>query len=136
MNFHIFYCANCLDANDLRQGLQIDEKNKTADPPDSIKIVSLPCSGKVNLLYLLKAFEKGADGVLLVTCPQKECKYLEGNLRARKRAEAVDGLLKEIGLSENRMRMIQKNEPDVRRIMAEIAALKKDLSREKRAIPQ
>ena len=127
MNIHIFYCANCLDTNALRQGLQISEKDGTAESPDSLKIVSLPCSGKVNLLYLLKAFEKGADGVLLVTCPQKECKYLEGNLRAQKRATAVDGLLKEIGLSENRMRVIQKNEPDVRQITAVLDEFKKDL---------
>ena len=125
MNIHIFYCANCIDTDTLRQGLQIDKNCLTED---QIKIVSLPCSGKVNLLYLLKAFEKGADGVLLVTCPQRECKYLEGNLRANKRAAAVDGLLKEIGLSENRMKVIQKNEEGVQQITDAIHDLKKSLS--------
>jgi coenzyme F420-reducing hydrogenase delta subunit len=130
MNIHIFYCANCLDTQVLRQGIAEDQSiRKNGQAKDQVKMVSLPCSGKVNLLYLLKAFEKGADGVLLVTCEHSACKFLEGNLRAGKRAAAVDGLLKEIGLRENRMRVIQKNEPDVRQITAAMDQLKMDLKR-------
>lgn len=123
MNIHIFYCSNSLDTSALRQGLE-------NNGDDQIKTVSLPCSGKVNLLYLLKAFEKGADGVLLVTCEHSECKFLEGNLRAEKRARAVDGLLKEIGLSKDRMKVIQKNKEGVKQITAALEQLKKDLSQE------
>ena len=68
-----------------------------------IKTVRLPCSGKVNVPYLVKAFEAGADGVALITCREDECRGLEGNLRARKRAEAVDALLEEIGLGAGRI---------------------------------
>lgn len=114
----LFYCSHSLDANVLRQGFSEIGTNE-------LTTVSLPCSGKVNLLYLLKAFEKGADGVLLVTCRQGECQFLEGNLRARKRSESVDAILEEIGLGKGRMRVIQnKNEGDVQQIVDEIKSLR------------
>jgi coenzyme F420-reducing hydrogenase delta subunit len=129
MNIHIFYCANSLDTNALRQGILKDQNTRTdGRTDDQVKIVSLPCSGKVNLLYLLKAFEKGADGVLLITCEHSECKFLEGNLRAQKRATAVDALLKEIGLNKDRMKVIQKNQTGIQQITAAIDQLKNDLS--------
>jgi F420-non-reducing hydrogenase iron-sulfur subunit len=121
MNIQIFYCSNCMDTNALRQRLG---SNGNSD----VKTVSLPCSGKVNLLYLLKAFEKGADGVMLVTCEQNECHFLEGNLRAQKRSQAVDGLLNEIGLGEGRMKVIQKNDAGVEQIIAALEELKNNLA--------
>jgi coenzyme F420-reducing hydrogenase delta subunit len=117
LKLYLFYCANSLDSNALRQesaGMETAE----------VTMVSLPCSGKVNLLYLLKTFEKGADGVLLVTCSEGNCKFLEGNLRAKKRSEAVDALLEEIGLGRGRMRVVRKNkENSVQQIIDEIARL-------------
>ena len=120
MKIYIFYCSNCVDANTLRQHLRIDGS-------DEIMTVSLPCSGKVNLLYLLKAFEKDADGLLLITCGQNQCHFLEGNLRAKKRAEAVDTMLQEIGLGKGRIKDVQNND-SVETIMPELEQLKKDLS--------
>ena len=67
---------------------------------DGLMMLGLPCSGKMTIPYLLKAFEKGADGVVICACPEAECKQLEGNLRASKRAEAVDALIEEIGLGQ------------------------------------
>ena len=99
----LFYCANSLDTGFLRS-------NYDQSGGDEIKMVSLPCSGKVNLLYLLKPFEKGADGVLLVACKTGDCRFLEGNLRAKKRSAAVDGLLEETGLGKGRIRVIQQEE--------------------------
>lgn len=110
----LFYCSNSVDANALRQSF-----NEMGG--DELSIISLPCSGKANLLYLLKAFEKGADGVMLVTCSQGECKFIEGNLRAQKRSESVDAILKEIGLGKGRMRVLQnKNEGGIHQIIEEI----------------
>jgi coenzyme F420-reducing hydrogenase delta subunit len=117
----LFYCSNSLDANALRQSL-------SEIGTDELTTVSLPCSGKMNLLYMLKAFEKGADGVMLVTCKQGDCKFIEGNLRAKNRSESVDAILEEIGLGRGRMRVIQeKNEGDIHKIIAEIKSLRKSL---------
>jgi len=71
-----------------------------------ITTVSLPCSGKINIPYMLKAFETGADGVVLVGCQKGGCRNLMGNLRAEKRVGAVDGLLQEIGLEKDRIKIV------------------------------
>jgi F420-non-reducing hydrogenase iron-sulfur subunit len=127
MKIHIFYCSNCLDTNALRQQL---ETNGNDQGDHQIQTISLPCSGKVNLLYLLKAFEKGSDGVLLITCGQGECKFLEGNLRARKRAEAVDSMIEEAGLGKGRMIVLQKNEEGVGQVTAALEQLKDTILRD------
>ena len=106
-----------MDADALRQNL-------SNIGTDELKTVSLPCSGKLNLLYLLKAFEKGADGVVLVTCRQGDCHFLEGNLRAKKRSESVEALLEEIGLGKGRMRIIaNKNGDTINHIIEELKSL-------------
>ncbi len=125
MNIYIFYCSNCLDTNALRQVISSDTDGHEKD---TIKTVSLPCSGKVNLLYLLKAFEKGADSVLLVTCGQDECHFLEGNLRAKKRAQAVDSMLEEIGLGKGRIKVIQKTKEGLKQITDALEQIRKDFS--------
>ncbi|MEJ2649946.1 MAG: hydrogenase iron-sulfur subunit, partial [Sedimentisphaerales bacterium] len=83
-------------------------------------LISLPCSGKVDIPYMVKAFETGADGVLVITCPQGECHNLEGNLRAQKRALAVNTLLDEIGLGQGRIKLIKFQEGDTEKIIREI----------------
>jgi len=98
---HLFYCANSLTDPELQElETQLDR--------DGLKTLSLPCSGKATIQYLLKAFEKGADGVVLCTCPDSQCKHLEGNLRASKRAEAVEGLLDEIGFGKGCVVVVAK----------------------------
>ena len=54
-------------------------------------------------VFLLRAFEAGADGVLVLVCPEGHCRYLEGNIRAKKRVEWVQNLLDEIGLNGKRL---------------------------------
>ena len=73
--------------------------------PTNIKIIKLPCTGKVDVLYLLKAFQNGADGVYVAGCMEGECHYLTGNLRARKRVEYVKGILDEVGIGGERIEM-------------------------------
>ena len=87
---------------------------------DKVKAIPLPCSGKMDILYLTKAFETGADGVAVITCKQGECRYLEGDLRARKRAEAVDALLEETGLGKGRIVIIQMKDGGIDPVIREI----------------
>jgi len=71
----------------------------------NIKIVQVPCTGKVDVLYLLKSFQSGADGVYVAGCMEGECHYLTGNLRARKRVEYAKKILDEIGINGERLAM-------------------------------
>ena len=75
------------------------------DYPASIKIILVPCTGKVDVLHILHAFEKGADGVYLVGCMEGDCHFLSGNLRARKRVEQAQRILDTIGVGGERVRM-------------------------------
>ena len=75
------------------------------DYPHNVKIIRVPCTGKVDVLHMLRAFQKGADGVYCVGCLEGSCHYNEGNLRCRERVNHVRMLLDEMGLEEDRVRM-------------------------------
>jgi len=73
--------------------------------PDTIRIIRLPCTGKVDVIHMMDAFQKGADGVYVAGCLEGECHFLTGNLRARKRVEYAKKLLDEIGVGGERLEM-------------------------------
>jgi coenzyme F420-reducing hydrogenase delta subunit len=73
--------------------------------PSNVKIILVPCTGKVDVIHLLTAIRKGADGVYCVGCLEGTCHYNEGNLRCRERVMHVCSLLQEIGLEPERVRM-------------------------------
>ena len=75
------------------------------DYPANIKVVRVPCTGKVDLLHILKAIESGADGVYVAGCLEGECHFLTGNLRAKKRVMYAKGLLEEVGILGDRVEM-------------------------------
>jgi coenzyme F420-reducing hydrogenase delta subunit len=74
--------------------------------PTNVRILHVPCTGKVEPEHLLAAFEKGVDGVLVAGCLEGGCHFLEGNLRAKKRTEHVARVLEEIGIGGERLRMV------------------------------
>ena len=71
----------------------------------NVRIIRLPCTGKVDAIHLMKAFEEGADGVFVAGCLEGQCHYLEGNLRARKRVAYVKRLLAEVQIEPERIDM-------------------------------
>lgn len=73
--------------------------------PTSFRIVRLPCTGKLDLIHVLRAFEKGADGVFCVGCMEGDCHFNQGNFRARKRIEQAALLLDKVGVGGERVRM-------------------------------
>ena len=73
--------------------------------PTFIKVIKVPCTGRVDVLTILKAFESGVDGVYLAGCLEGECHFLKGNLRAKKRVNYAKELLKEVGIEAERLEM-------------------------------
>ena len=71
--------------------------------PSNVRIVSYPCTGKVEIIHILKTFEAGADIVFVGGCEVGKCHFLEGNVRAQKRVEYTKKLLEEIGLGGERL---------------------------------
>jgi len=73
--------------------------------PSNIKIIRVPCTGKVDILHILRAFEKGADGVYAVGCMEGDCHFNSGNFRAKKRVEQAQKILETIGVGGERVQM-------------------------------
>lgn len=89
----------------------------------ALKFVSLPCSSMVKDVYLLRAFEAGADAVAVLVCPDGACRYVEGNLRAEKRVQWVCDLLDEIEFDGRRLALFNitpEDVPDVDRALEEM----------------
>lgn len=99
---YLFHCATSYDHRELMRTY--------SRQAEEIKVISMPCSGKLDILYLTKAFDTGADGAAIMICRDGECRYMEGNLRARKRAQAVENLLEETGLGRGRVKVIEVDE--------------------------
>ena len=71
----------------------------------NIKIIALPCTGKIDAQYLLNAFEQGADGVCVFACDPDNCHHISGSKRAAKRVTYVRSLLQQIGLEPERLEL-------------------------------
>jgi len=71
--------------------------------PANIKIVKVPCSGRINPFYILKSLQQGADGVWVSGCHPGDCHYLTGNYYARRRFIILKRLLEYVGVEEGRV---------------------------------
>jgi F420-non-reducing hydrogenase iron-sulfur subunit len=69
----------------------------------TLTVKEVPCSGRVEIPEILKEFELGADGVIIVGCHKGSCRSLTGSHYAEKRVARVKNIMKEIGLDENRL---------------------------------
>ncbi len=74
--------------------------------PPNIRIIRTPCTGRLEADYFMRAFEKGADGILVAGCLEGGCHFIDGNLYARRRVNAVKEILKECGLEPERLHMV------------------------------
>jgi coenzyme F420-reducing hydrogenase delta subunit len=70
--------------------------------PETIRIIRVPCSGRVDPMFVLKGFQKGFDGVMVLGCHPGDCHYSKGNYYARRRIALVQNLLKSLGIPEER----------------------------------
>ena len=96
----IFCCTNAVAVPE-------DEVERiNAKPQAVVKFTRLPCSGRTDVLYILRAIEEGADMAMVIACPNGACQFLEGNRRARLRVSYANRLLAESGLSSERVRLV------------------------------
>jgi len=73
--------------------------------PDQVRLIRVPCTGRVEVRHLLETLLNGADGVFVAGCLEGDCHYISGNLRARQRVEYAARLLDEAGIGGERVRM-------------------------------
>ncbi|MBE9574997.1 MAG: hydrogenase iron-sulfur subunit [Proteobacteria bacterium] len=111
----LFYCQNIPESGKQdRQSLE-EEYGK------SIRLFPIPCSGRLEPLHLLRALEEFADVAYVITCPEGECRYFDGNLRAKKRVQRTREIIESIGLEGERIGIVMnKNSKSLARQAHEI----------------
>ena len=96
---------------------------------DIENLVPIMCSGKVNASHVVDAFKKGADGVLILGCPDGQCHFQNGNYQARKRVLLLKKTLKDFGIEPSRLRIVLDVDPEGKNIPAVIDSMKAELVR-------
>ena len=100
LNLAVFFCQQ------LDPDQDVNRRTLERELGGRIRFFPMPCSGRIDPLHLMRALESGADKVYLVTCPERTCRYQEGNIRAQKRITYIQELIKEVGLEPERLELI------------------------------
>ncbi len=100
-DIHLFSCHYTAQQGCAHEGNELRELGF----PENVRLHRVTCTGKLEVVTLLKSFEEGADAVYVVGCPVSGCHNAKGSARAAKRVEAVRQALDELGVEPDRARM-------------------------------
>ena len=100
MNIIIFGCMQCMYAASDLAGTMKLQYDVTS------RIIRMPCTARLDINFILKALQEGADGVLVVGCHIGDCAYRTGNLGAERRVRFAKKLIEQLGLDERRVKMV------------------------------
>ena len=118
----LFHCIN----TQLDEDILTDESEKVCE----LKCIKLACSSMIKDVFLLRAFEAGADAVAVLVCAEGACRHTEGNIRAKKRVEWVKNLLDKIGLDGKRLsihNIAAEDNAEASRIVREALSVLEDM---------
>jgi coenzyme F420-reducing hydrogenase delta subunit len=119
---NVLYCGRTLKS----EGQFVEGRKK--GPGFMADFTMLPCSSTVEVGFLIKLIEQGADGVLVIACPKKKCQLLTGSAHAGRRVEFARTLLDEVGMEPLRLRLIHQDNLSVEDLMAFAEQIARDLS--------
>ena len=100
-DIQLFSCHYTSQQSCAEEGTELQKLNF----PENVKLNRVPCTGKLQIVTLLKAFENGADAIYVVGCPVDTCHNVKGSERAAKRVEAVKDAMSELGVEADRVEM-------------------------------
>jgi len=100
-DIQVFSCHYTSQQSCAESGTELQKLNF----PENVRLNRVSCTGKLQVVTLLKAFEEGADAVYVVGCPVDTCHNLKGSQRAAKRVEAVKNAMTELGIEAERVEM-------------------------------
>lgn len=121
LNITAFCCHNALFPANM--------ENQPRPAVAGVNVLEVPCSGKVDAIYILKAFEKGADGVMVVACEPEECVTIEGCRRLGKRVQKAKRLLAEAGLEPERIALYNVKSPVIKELGKMVNEFAKEISK-------
>ena len=103
-NLALFYCQHTPKSSEL------DRQSLEAKYGKSLRLFPMPCSSRIEPIHLLRALEEFAHAAYVITCPEGECRYSDGNLRARKRVQSVREAIASIRLRGDRVGLVMNSE--------------------------
>ncbi len=118
----LFQCQYCLASS-------TDQDWVEHDLPKNIKLVKVPCSGRISPLFIMNAFQKGADGVMVSGCMPEKCHFINSNLGARRQLDEFRKFLIFLGLEPKRFKFLWMNIDERGVIQKEIAAFTAELKK-------
>ena len=118
-----FLCSWCSYA-----GADLAGTSRIQYPPN-VKIIKVMCSGRVNPMYIINAFQQGADGVLVSGCHPGDCHYTHGNYLARRRIATMKKLLEFLGIEPDRVRMTWVSAAEGRKYADVVSELTEDIKK-------
>ncbi len=118
----LFQCQYCLASS-------ADQDWVEQELPDNIKLIKVPCSGRISPLFIMNAFQKGADGVMVSGCMPEKCHFINSNLGARRQLDEFRNFLIFLGLEQKRFKFLWMNIDERGVIQNEIAAFSAELKK-------
>lgn len=116
----LFQCQWCLYSKS-------DQDWVDHDLPENIHLAKVPCTGRINPLYVLNAIQGGVDGLMISGCLPEQCHFKEGNLAARRQLTELGSFLDYIGFERSRLKFIWLDLQDLGRIQRELASFENEL---------
>ena len=89
--------------------------------PANLRVVRVPCSGRINPLFIFKALEEGADGVMVSGCHPGDCHYISGNRYAKRKLAMLRRLLEWVGIEPERIHFTWLSASEGARYAGEVA---------------
>lgn len=120
-NLVLFQCQWCLFA-------PADQEWVDTQLPENIHLAKVPCTGRINPLYLLNAVQGGADGVMVSGCLPEQCHFKTGNIAARRQLDEFSDYLDHIGYEQDRIRFLWLDLQDRGIIQKELAAFEAQIT--------
>jgi len=117
-----FQCQWCLYAPE-------DQEWVDTQLPVNIHLIKVPCTGRIDPLFILNAVQGGAEGVVISGCLPEKCHFKEGNLAARRQLAEFSSFLDYIGYDQERVRFVWLDLQDRGRIQRELAEFERKLSK-------
>jgi coenzyme F420-reducing hydrogenase delta subunit len=91
--------------------------------------VPIICTGKIDATHILDAFSAGADGILILGCPEGDCHYQDGNYEAKKRVYLIRRLLESVGIEKERIRIVLSADPEGESIPKLVEEMRRELAK-------
>jgi F420-non-reducing hydrogenase iron-sulfur subunit len=99
----LFYCQHTPQSSEQdRQALEVKYGK-------SLRLFPMPCCGRIEPLHLLRALEEFADAAYVICCPAEECRYFDGNVRAKKRVQKVRENIVSLGIQDDRIGIVMNS---------------------------